>query len=632
VVSGDPAQERAIAAALQRFRAHATRVSFSARNGDMSLALTGPLRLDAASGGEAIFTPHGRFSVLGGRPGGFDIALSGGGLPQMQASVSSWSYAGGALDATLRLKGALNAPPAQQVLIDAPGRLRVRGGRTTFDLTGCGQASAALVDFGETDVTDVSARICPSGGPLVSASGGTWRVVGRFENGKGAIPVWSAAAADASGLFDVGGRGDMDRADIKVRAARVSDTQEARRFNPLRVSGGASLAGGVWQGAFPVSTDANRPVGTFNLTHHVASGRGEGRIHAPDLVFAKEGLQPVEVLPVAEIVRDAEGPAAFTGTLHWGPEGVTSEGVLSTTGLNFASPAGQVTGLATTTHFVSLTPLVTAPDQTLTIDNVGSIVPLEQLTATFDLNAETLFLDALKATVAGGQVDLEPLSVALAEGRTITGVLNLHRIDVGAIVADTSLADRITVKAIVDGRLPFSMGPEGFRFREGHLVAVEPGRISISRTVLSNVSTETEEETPPPHPMDATVPAAPPHPMDETPPPEHPMDATQPAEEFNAVQDFAYQAMENLSFDVLEARVNSVANGRLAVLFKIQGHHDPAVAEEARISIQEALSGNAFRRRIPLPKGTPVNLTLDTTVNFDELIAAWRRGWVDAAE
>jgi len=149
------------------------------------------------------------------------------------------------------------------------------------------------------------------------------------------------------------------------------------------------------------------------------------------------------------------------------------------------------------------------------------------------------------------------------------------------------------------------MGPQGLRFTEGHLNAAQPGRISISRRVLSNVESAA---------------------------PDNPMDATAPAEQGNAVQDFAYQAMENLSFDTLEATLNSTDNGRLGVLFHIEGHHDPAVAEEARISIQDALAGNAFNQRIPLPKGTPVNLTLDTSLNFAELLAAWRRGWKDAAE
>lgn len=607
VISGDPAQQRAIADFLQRFEARASRISLTAHDGDFDVALNGPVAIRSASGGEAILTPRGRFALIGGKPGGFDVAVRGGGLPQMQARVSSWSYRPGAVDARLAFNGAFNAPPAGKAIVDADGILRVRGRRTTFTLTRCGAQRAELVDFGDVDLTNASVALCPSGEPLVVADGGGgWRLRGRFEKGKAEIPIWQVAGADAAGVFDVSGDGDLDRARIELAGLRLSDTTEAPRFNPVRASGGASLANGVWQGAFPITSDDLDPVGTFHLTHNVASGAGEGRIDATGMVFAKEGLQPVEVLPVAEIIRDAEGQAQFSGVLTWGPNGVASAGTLAVPSLNFQSPAGKVTGLTTSIQFLSLAPLVTAADQTVTIERLDAITPLENIKAQFELAAEAAQVDAASATLAGGQLQVEPLTVPLAPGQTIRGVINLSRIDVGKLIADTSLADRIKVDAIVDGRLPFELGPEGLRLREGELHAVQPGRISISRTVLSNVETG------------AT--------------PANPMDATAPQEEFNAVQDFAYQAMENLHFEVLSARVNSLDAGRLGVIFQIKGEHDPAIAEEAKISIQEALQGTAFNRRIPLPKGTPVNLTLDTSLNFDELLAAWRRGWMDAAE
>jgi hypothetical protein len=88
--------------------------------------------------------------------------------------------------------------------------------------------------------------------------------------------------------------------------------------------------------------------------------------------------------------------------------------------------------------------------------------------------------------------------------------------------------------------------------------------------------------------------------------------------------------MENLSFSTLEAGVSSTDKGRLGVLFHIKGEHDPKVVEKARIGLMELLNGSAFQRRIPLPAKTPVDLTLDTSLNFDELIAAWRRGWQES--
>jgi len=608
VLSSDPAQERAMAAALQRFTAHAASLDLTARNGDVRVALASPVTLDNPSGGHAVLTPHGAMTLVGGKPSGFDFALSGGGLPELQAKVASWSYANGALDARLALKGAFNAPPAQKALVDAEGRLRMTPGRTTFELARCADVSAALVDFGDTDVKDASARVCPSGGPLVTASGGTWRVAGRFENGKGAIPVWDVAGANASGLFDTGGHGDMDRADIRLDAIAVSDTTKAKRFNPVRASGRAQLAAGVWRGAFPVATQAGRPIANVALEHVVATGVGHADIDASHLVFKDKGLQPAEIAPLGEVIRAAQGPAAFTGRLDWGPGGqATSSGDLTVTDLAFRSPAGQVTGVNTTLHFTSLIPLVTAPDQTITASHVAAITPLDNVAASFDLTADALHLGAAGATLAKGQVSLEPLTVPLADGRTINGVLNIKQIDVGELVANTSLADRIKVDAILDGHVPFRLGPEGLRFTQGHLVADRPGRISISRTVLSNVKTDTAA-------------------------PANPMDATQPAPQFNAVQDFAYQAMENLAFETMEATVNSVDNGRLNVVFSIHGHHDPKVAKEARIGIFDALRGKALNKPVPLPKGTPVNLTLDTSLNFDQLLAAWRRGWVDAAE
>jgi len=608
VLSGDPAQASAMAAALERFTARAESVNLNIRNGDVRLALNSPVTLASGSGGHATLTPHGPMTLIDGKPSGFDFAMNGGGLPDVQAKVASFSAANGVIDANLAIKGAFNAPPARKATIDADGRLHMAHGRTTVTLANCADAAAALIDFGDTDVTDAAGRICSSGGPLVVASGGTWRVQGRFENGKGAIPAWEVAGADASGSFTTSGRGDMDRADVQVSAIRVSDTAKAKRFNPLRASGRAQLAGGVWRGAFPVATGSGKPVADVSLEHVVATGVGHADIDARGLVFAERGLQPAEIAPLGEVIRAANGPAAFTGRLDWNKAGVTSSGDLVAANLAFRSPAGQVTGVNTTLHFTSLIPLATAPNQTVTVQHIAAITPLDDATAVFDLAADALHLDAVTATLAKGQVALEPLTVPLADGRTVEGVLNLKQIDVGELVAATSLADRIKIDAILDGRVPFRWGPEGLRFKEGHLVADQPGRISISRAVLTNVKTDANAA------------------------PANPMDATQPAPQFNAVQDFAYQAMENLAFETLEATVNSVDNGRLNLLFTIHGHHDPKVAKEAKISLFDALRGKALSKPVDLPKGTPVNLTLDTSLNFDELLAAWRRGWVDAAK
>jgi hypothetical protein len=59
-------------------------------------------------------------------------------------------------------------------------------------------------------------------------------------------------------------------------------------------------------------------------------------------------------------------------------------------------------------------------------------------------------------------------------------------------------------------------------------------------------------------------------------------------------------------------------------LFSIQGRHDPAKAEKATFTIGELISRKFLNRRIPLPKGTPIDLTLDTSLNFDEVLKGMR--------
>lgn len=63
------------------------------------------------------------------------------------------------------------------------------------------------------------------------------------------------------------------------------------------------------------------------------------------------------------------------------------------------------------------------------------------------------------------------------------------------------------------------------------------------------------------------------------------------------------------------------------MLFAIKGQHDPKVGEEAVIGLRELLNGEAFKRRIPLPKGTPIDLTLDTSLNFDEVLDGVRQSF-----
>jgi hypothetical protein len=84
--------------------------------------------------------------------------------------------------------------------------------------------------------------------------------------------------------------------------------------------------------------------------------------------------------------------------------------------------------------------------------------------------------------------------------------------------------------------------------------------------------------------------------------------------------DFAYQAMENLAFTRFDAQVDSRPDGRLGVLFHIVGRHDPPQHQEITLSWMDLIRRRFMDKKLPLPSGTEVNLTLDTSLDLDDLL------------
>ena len=102
--------------------------------------------------------------------------------------------------------------------------------------------------------------------------------------------------------------------------------------------------------------------------------------------------------------------------------------------------------------------------------------------------------------------------------------------------------------------------------------------------------------------------------------PQVPLPPAAPAGEVNAFSEFAYQAMEHLAFDTLDAEVNSLENGRLGVLMRLKGEHTPPQKQEIRLTLMDLIRRNFLNRSLPLPSGTKVDLTLDTSLNLDQIL------------
>ncbi len=602
----NPAYGKPLSRALRTFELAAPSLGLDIKGGRTRASLAQGATLSAPNGVKvAVAAPKGLLLDAGpeGARGALQVSLTGGGLPTVKALAPQWRMAGGVLTSPLSLAVEnFDLPPIQGVTGQVDGQARLAGGRFTLTTSKCSPLTAKAYALGDNPVTDIKAKLCPTKAPLVLAGAGGWNAALRFDDGEGALAVAQAKLQGVKGEASFGGAGGFDRASVRVERAAVTDAAPERRFNPILAKGQLALTGGVWGGTFQGATPTGAPLGEIRLRHVVATGRGQADIDASKLVFAKDGLQPGDLSPLAAFAREAKGPASFTGVFAWDDKGATSRGRLVADRIDFTSPIGFVATLDGAVDFDSLAPLTTRPGQSLQVVRIDSLVPLTAVESVFQLGADALHISKATFEAAKGRISIEPTDVPLAADKTIKGVIVVEHLDLGELIAASSLAEKVKVQAVVDGRLPFTFGPEGLRFQEGKISAIQPGRLEISRAALSNVAAS---------PNDA--PGAPP---------------AQPAQ-VNAIQDFAYQAMENLAFDQLEAGVNSTDKGRLGILFHIKGQHDPKVPEKARVGILDLIRGRAFDKRIALPAKTPVDLTLDTSLNFDELLAAWRRSFAD---
>lgn len=541
-----------------------------------------------------------------GARGALQASLSGGGLPSVRITASDWRASGGIMVSPLTIATEdFDLPPVQGVAGLIAGQARIADGRFTLAMPKCAPITAKAYALGDGPITAIKAQLCPAKAPLVTADANGWSAALRFEDAEGELAIAQAKLQGVKGEATLGGVHGFERASVQVASAAVTDAAPDRRFNPVLAKGQLVLSGGLWNGSFQATTPVGAPLAEIRLRHVVATGVGQADIDASKLAFAKGGLQPADLSPMAAFATDAQGPASFTGVFAWTAQEATSRGRLVANRIDFTSPIGFVATLDGAVDFNSLAPLTTAPGQTLKIVKIDSIVPLTAVESVFQLAADTLKVSKTTFEVAKGRISIEPIEVPLGLDKPLSGTIVIEHLDLGEVIAASSLAEKVKVQAVVDGRLPFTFGPEGLRFHEGRITAIQPGRVELSRAALTGVAASPADSPGAPPPAPAQV---------------------------NAIQDFAYQAMENLAFDQLEAGVNSTDNGRLGVLFHIKGQHDPKVAEKARVGILDLLRGRAFDKRIALPAKTPVDLTLDTSLNFDELLNAWKLAFSKPAQ
>ncbi|WP_292036467.1 MULTISPECIES: intermembrane phospholipid transport protein YdbH family protein [unclassified Brevundimonas] len=583
--------------ALSAFAVDAPGIELSAGSAGTALVVTRPVTARPSNGGVLTLTPARTplFLAEPGRPGGGALSLTaqrGGGLPEARILVPSWSLTPGGFRATLEGEAALDFGPARNLTLTTRGDLASHAGRLTYTAKDCIPLSIERLELGENDVTQATGRLCPSDAPLITVADGGWRAQGRLADVAATAPFLAMRFSEAQGRLVVDGKPTGLAMTATIASAQVSDTTDPQRFLPLTATGEAKLTDEVWSGGFDL-TRLDHAIGRIDLRHDGKAQAGGVTISAPNLAFTQYGLQPDDLSPLAAdyLKSPVEGSVGFEGRFDWTPTASTSSGVASIPELDFTSPAGKVQGLKGRVEFTSLTPLITAPDQHLTVDRLETFTPLTGLDLRFGLDETSLDLTGGAIQAAGGRISIEPFKIPLKPGESWGGVILVEQVQLNELMKSANLQDKAQLDSVVSGRLPFTYAPDvGWRISGGVLNAVRPGRLSIKPEVFDDLAAGGGV---------ADGAALPP----------------------NTMQDLAYQAMQDLAISGLSAEVNSLDGGRLGVRFHINGRHDPPEREQLRLSWMELIRRDFLNKKLNLPSDTPIDLTLDTTWNANQIVS-----------
>jgi len=585
-----PSDRRALREILKAIVVNIPSLQISGNRGRISATLDQAMTISGAGKTRAVVSvpPDGTLVDLrnGVAHGALHFHLAGTLLPTVDLALASYTFARQpelALAADLGLSARGDVGGVRGAVLKTRGRLRIQGGDMSYAPTECALLAAANVN---ATVRDAAASVCPrDDGQFLRHSDGKWHFSAGWSQTRAILSEAEVRIGDFGGALDIVVENDGRLSgNIAISDMLLSDAGTAPRFTSVRTSGSARLRGDRWDGKLSVSSAARKDdFGSVEVTYAPASSSGEARFDFQNVIFTSGGLQPSDLTPQLAAFDSASGGLGLSGRIAWGGGKMASEGVLTFRDLGFNSPAGMINGLRGTVRLSSLLPLASLPDQKVEISEIDSMIPITGASVEFSLEPSKIQINVASGQMADGMVLIDPFTIDLGPDLAFGSTVRLQNIDLGPVVNRTSFADRVQLAVKVKGTIPFSYSPPGVRFLNGSLMSTGPGLLSISRLLWTGPGT-------------APV---------------------------NAVQDFAYQAMEHLAVDDLTGEINSLDENRLGMILRIKGRHDPVKPGRTRLKLYSLLKGDAFNEPVPLPAQTPVDLTLDVSLNFGELMRAY---------
>lgn len=346
------------------------------------------------------------------------------------------------------------------------------------------------------------------------------------------------------------------QADLRSANVSIRDLNEDAIYNPLMANLSGTLDNGTLRINGPITGETSfMTVANTELVLDLSTLNGRGAVNLVPLDFMVDGLQPVDL---SDFLRDILINAA--GRMEGGADFLIEEGNLSGTGfvslqdMSFETlRVGPVSGVNGRLNFTDILALTTAPGQRFTVDRMNPGVPLENGVIDLQiLDAKSAGLEQGRWPFAGGELSVAPVTWLLGSQDPMRVVLEAKELKLTELVEVFNVPD-LQAEGTVSGSVPVEIQGANLMVRNATLKADQEGGY-ISYTG----------------------------------------DAGEAAKAQNDYAEYAFQALQDLYYSVMEIGADGNLIGDIVITAKLLGK-SPDVLGGAEFDFNLSVDSNLFQ-------------------------------------
>ncbi|MDZ4735841.1 MAG: YdbH domain-containing protein [Rhodospirillaceae bacterium] len=290
------------------------------------------------------------------------------------------------------------------------------------------------------------------------------------------MPEWSANADDLR-LYATLSPGGIA---FEGSVANLGGADLAAWLPPLTARFTGSVAGSTVNFDAHLADENEWVVSNVSGTHRIDDNSGTASLTMEPIQFRPGGLQPWDIAPALAVELDeATGQVSLGGGLAWNQGHIGSDLILRLEELSIIAPEAELARINGAIALASLVPLVSQPDQQISIALIDIGVPLTDAVVTFSIEEGPLFaIEHARFNLAGGTVETAPVVIDPMNPDT-TIELHVANMNLAAFLAMAEV-DGLVATGELNGTIPVEIRGDDIVITTGRLDAEEPGALQYA--------------------------------------------------------------------------------------------------------------------------------------------------------